>query len=571
MHRCVTILLFTFLAFWGGHSASNNINDSFLAVTYFVASAIFGFFSIIYLFQNGVKQNTLGRPIITLLIFLGWLVYGYRYGLDGEQSLSMAVKYLSGMILAISFSIYSKEPKLFSTALWTLLVVGGIYGCLTFLLLHENELWNPLVDNGVATLFSNLNILGSFFLVPLAIWPFLAHREQKPLLKNTALLFGFLSLFGLYLSNSRGAQITGLGILGISFLYFQKKRGAGLIKLALIFLATVAISNIVPASSMKYLKLGQYSLAPPDEFNNGRFIKDTMGASLGHRFKYWKKSLEFIQEKPWSGSGPYSFIVLYKPYRTEFSHNAHNLFIQTTVDSGIIGLVLLVACLFTVAFKLLKKLTRGDPANKTHFIILGLILFGTQTHYLIEYFWHIPFFLTIFIFIVSMMKTGESEKDFKRGIRGLHAPLFFILAVFGGYLANNLYQYQNILHQNAIYEDSNPETITLLESAKSYCPRCQQPFLELSKYYLNQYRKFPEKPQWIKNSTEELLKAKNFNYSDEHYYLAWGDLLTEQGLETEAKGAYLKALKVNPKNHLILEKINGQKISHSDKKPIERF
>ncbi len=558
MHNCAIIFLLTFLAFWGGHSASINITDSFLAVTFFIASSVFGVFSLIYLIQKKTNSHEVAWTTLTLLVFLGWLVYGYRHGLDGEQSLSMAVKYFSGMILAVSFSIYARESKFLNTALWALLTIGGVYGSLCLFLLINRDRWHYLVDNGIATLFSNLNFLGNFFLIPVSIWPYLAAESRHPLIRAGAYLAGILSMLGLYLSNSRGGQLTGIAILGISFIYFQKNRLSGFLKLALIMSLAVAVSYFLPASTMKYLKLGEYSLSPPS-LNIEKFVKEPMADSLGHRIKYWEKSWDFIQENPWEGSGPYSFIVLYKPFHTEFSHNAHNLMIQTTIDSGFIGLALLLTCLGVITFKLLRGLSQSDSPYICQFIILGLILLGTQAHYLIEYFWHIPFFLTIFILISTMIGAKGLKIDSRKAILVFHGALMIILIGTGGILAKNLYHYQNIIHYLIPRADLNEDTVELLESTKEDCPRCVQPYLELSKYYLNLHRNFPENANSIKKSTEELIRAKEINYTGEKYFEAWGDLLVEQGKTTEGLGAYIKARKLAPNDDDIKEKLEQLK------------
>ncbi len=558
MHSCAFILLLTFLAFWGGHSASLNITDSFLAVTYFIASAVFGVFSFIYLIQKKSDSYGVAWTTLFLLVFLGWLVYGYRYGLDGEQSLSMAVKYISGMILAISFSIYSRDPKFLKTALWTLLTLGGMYGSLCLFLLVKRDWWYYLVDNGIATLFSNLNFLGNFFLVPVSIWPYFAAESRHPLIRTCAYFTGILSMLGLYFSNSRGGQLTGIAILGITFIYFQKNRLSGFVKLALLMSLVVTVSYFLPASSMRYLKAGEYSLIPPSLNKNG-FIKAPMGATLVHRFNYWEKSWDFIEESPWQGSGPYSFITLYKPFQAEFTHNAHNLMVQTTVDSGFIGLVLLLICLGSISFKLWRGVSNTDSPNKSQLIILGLILLGTQAHYLIEYFWHIPFFLSLFIFLATMSAPESLKISSRKAVLVFHAILLIILIGSGGILAKNLYNYQNIIHYLLPRGDSDRNIPALIETTKVECPRCVQPYLELSKYYLNLHRNSPENPNSIKKSTEELIRAKKINYIDEKYYEAWGDLLLEQGKTTEGLGAYLKARKMAPNDDGIKEKVEQLK------------
>ncbi len=570
MHSYAFILLLAFLAFWGGHSASVNITDSFLAVTFFIASAAFGFSSFIYLIKKKTDTHTIAWSTLFLLIFLGWLVFGYRYGLDGEQSLSMAVKYLAGMILAVGFSIYARETKYLNTALWTFLVIGGLYGSLCLLVIYENIWWNVFVDNGIASLFSNPNFLGNFFIIPVSIWPYLANESRNVPIKIMACSTGILSTLGLCLSYSRGSQLVGVVILGLTFLYFQKNRLRGLIKLSTLVPLVLIASYFLSALDIEFIKaIEHFHLSPKNNLETGllsskeeEFRKSAMTSSFNKRFGYWEDSLDFVKENPWIGSGPYSFIVLHHAYRDGYSHNAHNLMIQTTIDSGFIGLALLLTCLCTAIIKLYRKLTKESPQSSVRIIILGLILLGTQTHYLIEYFWHIPFFLTLFIFLVTMIGPGDIKVASRTKYLALHALLLVSLVGLGGFLTLKLNTYQNIIHNLLPKNGPDKDPVNLLETAKFHCPQCERPYLELSKHYLKQFNNSGDN-SWAKKSTKELLMAEKTNHRTSKYYLAWGDLLMAQDKKTEAIGAYIKAVRKDPRNRALPRKIERLKLEEA--------
>ncbi|MFQ3675941.1 MAG: O-antigen ligase family protein [Endomicrobiia bacterium] len=104
-------------------------------------------------------------------------------------------------------------------------------------------------------------------------------------------------------------------------------------------------------------------------------IKDTINSPHGGRENIWKWSIEMISKRPVFGYGFSSFQKLLSEkdsYMGKEHFHSHNVYLNTFVESGIVGVILLLSIMFLVLkyiFKLVKK-------NKTPLIfgILGVVI-----------------------------------------------------------------------------------------------------------------------------------------------------------------------------------------------------
>lgn len=92
--------------------------------------------------------------------------------------------------------------------------------------------------------------------------------------------------------------------------------------------------------------------------------RDTVNAERFERLVFWKVHWQMFLDNPWVGVGlaatPAAKVQYYAAvgYNKD-SYNAHNIYLQTLADSGIVGALGLLVLLFFVA-----KLTRGLPEGR---------------------------------------------------------------------------------------------------------------------------------------------------------------------------------------------------------------
>ncbi|MDD5553348.1 MAG: O-antigen ligase family protein [Candidatus Omnitrophica bacterium] len=83
--------------------------------------------------------------------------------------------------------------------------------------------------------------------------------------------------------------------------------------------------------------------------------------SVTQRFHYWKASIDMLRHSPFSGIGWRrfgEFYISFRPQSANVSHYSHNVFLQTLVETGPLGLAALVALITTFLINGLRVLGR---------------------------------------------------------------------------------------------------------------------------------------------------------------------------------------------------------------------
>src|SRR5262249_28001349 len=88
----------------------------------------------------------------------------------------------------------------------------------------------------------------------------------------------------------------------------------------------------------------------------------TESYSGGFRTLTWKGTTEMAMHNPMIGTGIGSFSTAYPPFaQVGFTEHAHNSYLQIAAESGIPGLVFLVAAVFGVLNIGLRRPTQAQP------------------------------------------------------------------------------------------------------------------------------------------------------------------------------------------------------------------
>jgi len=163
---------------------------------------------------------------------------------------------------------------------------------------------------------------------------------------------------------------------------------------ALIWIGYLFYDRIKNGQVRRYIKWGSFALAglilvgatisfiQPQGFVRQKY-ESLSGAA---RPLVWEIAGNAIAERPWLGWGADNFDTAFiKHFDTRLFHpefggevwfdRAHNIFIDTLVDMGIIGLVAYLA-VYGAAFFMLWKLAHVDDRQKQHFAVAGFLLLG---------------------------------------------------------------------------------------------------------------------------------------------------------------------------------------------------
>ncbi|MEY2428659.1 MAG: hypothetical protein QOJ40_1544, partial [Verrucomicrobiota bacterium] len=282
--------------------------------------------------------------------------------------------------------------QLFTFALVSLAMLISAYAIWQFLT-GSTRVWNmdtPYKHQGTGTYISP-NHLGGFLemLLPLGLAYALASR-LPPLGKVFVGYAALMIVTGIGVTVSRGAWIsTGLAL----FIFFGVLAFHRSYRLpAFVFLVAIIGAGVffIPRTFSIQARFRQL-------IENGQVNDDL-------RFALWKPAIQLWEENPWWGIGPGHYDYRFRQYRPEIVQarpvHAHNDFLNTLADWGVIGTAIVAAAWGLLCAGVLKtwRFVRGSPgdlatkpSNKFAFVLgASLGLLALLFHSVVDFNMHIP-------------------------------------------------------------------------------------------------------------------------------------------------------------------------------------
>jgi probable O-glycosylation ligase (exosortase A-associated) len=220
-------------------------------------------------------------------------------------------------------------------------VTGGLFGLRT---LFAQRLFGP-----PESIVSDNNALGFTFTMILPLLAFLHLDEARGWLRHALLGCFALTIMALFATYSRGSFV-GFAIVLPAILALVRLKDVSLLVAGA---AACAVVYLAPAQWFERME----TIRP------SAYRKDSSGSErMNSWYVAWRLGLDY----PLSGAGfrPFSPDVYerYIPGYRDF-HDAHNHFLQMLAEHGFSGLLLFLALLLSVQWRLLKTVwrNRGDP------------------------------------------------------------------------------------------------------------------------------------------------------------------------------------------------------------------
>jgi O-antigen ligase len=260
-----------------------------------------------------VSVSRAGSAMLALLVAFGcWTTLSATWSLDAHASLLESQRLLLYAVALAAFLLARRG-----------LVDGVILGAVAV------AIWS-LIDRGGRDPFEGTLLVGPIGYAN-ALGALVAMAAVAAVcLRGRALLSLVVLLPALALTNSRGAELAALvGVAVGGALVLGRKRAA----LALLAAALIALVVLLAAPI----------------------------GGLGDRTSYWSTARAVVPRHVVAGSGAGTFAEVYSSARPEgpSARNAHSLYLETLDETGIVGLVLLLA---TLALPLVAGFARG-PAT----------------------------------------------------------------------------------------------------------------------------------------------------------------------------------------------------------------
>ena len=503
---------------------------------------IFYISNLIYFKSRDLKHISPTPLSIIFILFLSWSASGYLYSTDPEKSLYMTIQSLSAILLYLGLTLYIDKEIQIKNILKILLCFGAMLALLGVLqqfplTLFKNPIQNTV--NNSTSLFVHKNIFSGYlvFLLPLSCLTFL-YTFSRPWKFISGITF-VLFLIALAFTGSRGGQLVGIFSLFIitGYLIFKNDRKTikilviGILISIVLYLIIDPISKKLHESVFISSRASLVDLTEPSKW---------MGQQWANRILFWQGGWEIFKDHWLIGSGPNSFELLFPKYYLNFNPvienqvltsgappHAHNLFVQTASDSGIIGIGLMLAFLaifYMHAYKLFRS-SSLDTRRTVFFLVLSITCF--LVHNMIEYNWYGPIFIchfTFFIFAIDFIYRQKFKlKKVNHRNRGvLNSSLIGVLVVFLTLLSTiQYYKFNNYLYEKFSSETNLKKLTLLVGSAKKNCPRCDRPHMKMALNLFERY-KINSDEKFLDLAKEELLQGQKLNPYNPEYkgYLA---------------------------------------------------
>ena len=510
-------------------------------------------------------QNTERYPLspisFSLILFLGWAVLGHFYTVDQDNSMTAILQHFGGAILLLGLSLNIKEEEHLQRFLWLALFCAGLMSFIA--IVQQFDVYSAIIPKATINMstgfYGHRNVLATYLLLhfPLAIYFYVSSQTR-----NKKIIFGILSILivlALIFSRSRGGQLVlGIQLLGM-LIYFVRKKDHAKMKDLIVggLLTTVLYFGLL--FLVKVSAVDQYFITPPSIANVFTGKHNAWG-SLANRLVFWETGWGIFKDYWLTGTGPWTYELLFPVYSGkeilgglvgDYGYvnppHSHNILIQIATDTGVIGLGLFMAFLIAVYSRGIYLLRNAPPETRNFVFFLILSLTGFMIHNQIEYNWIQIHFIYPFIFLVFAIDFLDRKYSLKKSSLGkvnsvIHNGVLTAFILVGTLSTMNYYKYQALIYEKIIPGTGVANLSMLTNEAKTYCPGCGWPGLEMAKNLISQYRLTPNPTILVSAETElkEVALLTPFNLR-QFIYLA--EIRSFQENWDEAKKLYVQAFK----------------------------
>jgi O-antigen ligase len=303
-----------------------------------------------------------------ILVFMGVLVmiFGLTYSNAVPYGVLKTLRFLSFNVILFAIPLYIRwNQARLVTLLKSIPMVGAFGGWVSLIYI----LYNGLDLSERITIVEHVNVvwmsrsIGLSILAIMGLWIIQKQKDQ-------IMLFFIISIPGLIttmlLSGSRGPIIALFISLLFIAIFKQKRKKTTIVAILMSLLAIIIIVGSIAITSASSIRL----LTDPTNLESD--------ISALHRVLAWLKSVELIRDSPIFGIGTGSFIKIGNALFTWLPKNIwgypHNIFLELTVEHGLIGLIIFVIPFIRIVF--LDSGINQKEQFHDQAILIGFFLFA---------------------------------------------------------------------------------------------------------------------------------------------------------------------------------------------------
>jgi O-antigen ligase/Tfp pilus assembly protein PilF len=369
-------------------------------------------------------------PVLVVLALFKLTISGAGWELDSLSLVQTAVFVLVGvvlwtggirrvavggpllaMVLAVALTaIWSVRPEASVRALTMWMMYGGIFivvaSTLTFGA-HAGRVidgalaigaWICLLAlswRGHATLLGG-RWYGSFYwpnpfaaflllLIPVTLMRLIYGRSRRETLALGVITMVLLVAF--ILTYSRGAWVVLAGVTLLTLIVMRPpSKGIALQRTTAVIVMAVLVSVVLASRVDHSSEEGLFARAAS--------ITNIGNESVQGRLSFWRSAIAIFRDHPLVGTGPWTYGIAHTRYQDDvrfYASDAHNLYLQTAAEMGLVGLAVLVTLLIAIVALWIRTLRIAHGLPEYPLVAgVGLGLLGFFVHSALEVNWAFP-------------------------------------------------------------------------------------------------------------------------------------------------------------------------------------
>ncbi len=374
------------------------------------------------------------HPFFWFLLFLGWAGISIFWSINPYRTLVEFLE-ISCYGLVFFLTVQQDEDNLFSIGRMVFLlgIFIGLFGIAQYLFLDTGR---------IRATFSNSNPLGIFLaMIFLLGWGFYLRSPSKKIFLGSLII-----LIALALTGSRGSFISLFIALPLIFWGFKRKQ---LIKPIQITVTCIIVALLITQGIMLVAPYLQDAIGTGHQLSIFLTRPESFIASSGvGRFAYWNVGGQLALNEPLQGYGLGTFYLAYPLEHAGdnwYARFAHNHYIQTASELGVLGLIFLGGFLFSFLKTGYNKLQKKEYPPFFPGIIAASVAF--LIHIGVDFSWNFPGTAVVFFALVGAVVGGKkvsfkSLLPFKRFSIHIFLILILLLTLWKG--SANIFYHQAI-------------------------------------------------------------------------------------------------------------------------------
>ena len=470
--------------------------------------------------KNLVFDLKITRPVFWYFLFILWAGASIFWSINPHRSLVELLEISAYGLIFVLITQQNKE-NLFRIGRMTIIVgvAVALFGISQYLFLDPSR---------IQSTFANSNPLGIYLVMVFFLgWGFYLRFP------NRLLAIGCLVLLSaLFLSGSRGAFISGLVSLPFLFLGFKgREKKIPVVKTIICIVVALLITQGIMFSA-PYL---QEVMGDRHQLRTFLTRPESFIASSGvGRLTFMQVGGKLTAREPFKGYGLGTFYLSYYLEYTQdrwYSRFAHNHYIQTAAELGIIGLLLFLGFLITSFKKTFKVLTNKEIPTYFPGSIAAALAF--LIHIGVDFSWNFPAVGVLFFAILGSIsgKTEVQEEENPKLIK----PFFLFLILL---LLLTIWQYTAmVMYDRGVKLDFQGDLTSatrVYEQANTIYPINSMAHSFLSKNYLELANREND-PTYFEKAVLAAKRAVELSPFDGNLHNDLGHLLWRAGKIEEAE------------------------------------